>query len=105
MHAVATEDDSENLEQSHLHSPAPELKDLDLIEVVEWYSVGLQLGVKEYELKSIEQDYPRLKDRKREMFSAWLRTCSNINYHDLINALDAVGESKAVQQIRARNLV
>ena len=83
----------------------PELKDLDLIEVVEWYSVGLQLGVKEYELKSIEQDYPRLKDRKREMFSAWLRTCDNTNYPNLIEALEAVGESKAVQQIRDKNFV
>ena len=73
--------------------------------MVEWYNVGLQLGVSEYELKNIEQDYPRLKDRKREMFSAWLRSCSNTNYHNLIKALDAVGESKAVQQIRAKDFV
>ena len=71
-----------------------------MIEVVEWYSIGLQLGVKEYELKRIEQDYSRLRDRKREMFSIWLRTCDNTNYHALIKVLDAVGESKAAQYIR-----
>ena len=73
--------------------------------MIEWFSVGLQLGVTEYELKIIEQDYSRLKDRKTKMFSAWLRTCRNANYHDLIKALDAAGESKAAQQIRAKNLV
>ena len=73
--------------------------------MVEWYRVGLQLGIKEYQLKTIEQDYARLNDRKREMFSTWLCTCDNTNYHDLVKALEAVGERKAIEQIRARNFV
>ena len=73
--------------------------------MVEWYRVGLQLGVKEYELKRIELDYARLNDRKREMFSAWLRTCDNTNYRTLIKTLEAVGERKAIEQIRTGNFV
>lgn len=73
--------------------------------MIEWFSIGLQLGVEKCELEIIERDYSRLKDRKTKMFSAWLRTCYNANYHDLIKALDATGESKAAQQIRAKNFV
>lgn len=80
--------------------PEPELKDLDLIELVEWFRVGLQLGIKEFELVNIERDYQQLKDRKIRMFSAWLRTCDNPNYHDLVKALEAVGEEKAARQVR-----
>ena len=82
-------------------SPQPELKDLDLIEVVNWQGVGLQLGVRDYELHKIKLDYHHHDDRKREMFRAWLRTCVNPNYHNLIGkALEAVGERKTAQQLR-----
>ena len=81
-------------------SPQPELKDLDLVEVVNWEGVGLQLGVGDYELKKIKLDYQYHDERKREMFRAWLRTCVNPNYHDLIKALEAVGERKTAQKLR-----
>ena len=81
-------------------SPQPELKDLDLIEVVNWQGVGLQLGVRDYELQKIKLDYQRHDDRKRGMFRAWLHTCVNPNYHNLIKALEAVGERKTAQQLR-----
>ena len=82
-------------------SPQPELKDLDLIEVVNWQGVGLQLGVKDYELHKINLDYHHHDNReKRKMFRVWLRTCVNPNYHDLITALEAVGERKTAQQLR-----
>ena len=82
------------------HSSAPELKDLDIIKLVNWQGVGLQLGIEDYELQKIRLSYQEHDDRKREMFRIWLRTCSNPNYLDLIKALEAVGESKAAQQIR-----
>ena len=94
---VAAED---RTEQSQTHFSAPELKDLDLIKLVNWQGVGLQLGIEDYELQKIRLNYQELDDRKREMFRAWLRTCANPNYHDLIKALEAAGESKAAQQTR-----
>ena len=69
--------------------PRPELKDLDLIKLVDWQGVGLQLGIEDYEFQKIKLNYQEHDDRKREMFRAWLRTCTNPNYHDLIKALEA----------------
>ena len=80
--------------------PQPELKDLDVIELVNWQGVGLELGVKDYELQTIQLDYHHHDDKKREMFRAWLRTSVNPNYDDVIKALEAVGERKVAQQLR-----
>ena len=78
----------------------PELKDLDLIELVDWEGVGLQLGVKDYELQKIKQNCKEHNEYKREMFRVWLRTCTNPNYHDLTEALEAKGERNAAQQLK-----
>ena len=80
--------------------PQLELKDLDLIKVVNWQGVGLQLGIEDYELQKIKLDYQQHDDRKREMFRVWLRTCTDPNYHDLIDALEVMGERNAAQQLQ-----
>ena len=83
--------------------PQPELimKDLEVIELVNWQGVGLQLGVKDYELQKIKLNNPLCHDdQKREMFRAWLRTSVNPNYDDVIKALEAVGERNVAQQLR-----
>ena len=99
---VAAKDDTENL-LTHFSS-TPELKDLDLIKLVNWQGVGLQLGIEDYELQTIELNYQKHGDQKREMFRVWLRTRANPNYHDLIKALEAVEERKVAQQIREKFL-
>lgn len=91
--------------QSQTHPPAPELKDLDLVKLLDWQRVGLQLGIEDYELQKIRMDYQKHDDRKREMFRIWLRTCANPNYLDLIKTLEKVGESKAAQQIKEKSLI
>ena len=96
---VATEEDTVS-PQSCLCSSAPELKDLDLIKLVNWQGVGLQLGIEDYELQKIRMNYQEHDDRKREMFRIWLRTCPNPNYEYLIKALAAVGEKKTAEEIR-----
>ena len=80
--------------------PQPEMKDLEVIELVNWQGVGLELGVKDYELQKIQLDYHHLDDQKREMFRAWLRTSVDPNYDDVIKALETVRERKAAQQLR-----
>ena len=85
-------------------SSPPELKDLDLLELVNWQGVGLQLGIKDYDLQKIELDYQRHDDRKREMFRTWFRTSTTPNYPDLLKALEAVGEKRAVQQLQNKKL-
>ena len=67
----------------------PQLKDLVLVRAVEWYDLGLQLGVENAELKVIQKNNPGdLRACRREMFEAWLR-----NYSKSI--LPAVGGSSA----------
>ena len=67
---------------------------------MQWYDLGLHLGVDDEELKVIQQNYPRdSKVCKREMFSAWLRTASSPSYQQLVEALWAVGENKEANRL------
>lgn len=83
-----------------LSFPQPEMDILDCIRLVNWQSVGLQLGVDDYELQKIQRDYHHHDDRKREMFRAWLCTGVDPNYDDLIKALEAVEGRSVAQQLR-----
>ena len=73
----------------------PQMKDLVLIKVTEWYELGLQLGVEDTELEVIEKDNRGdLKACRRNMFRAWLRITPNPSHQQLVEALMAVGEGK-----------
>ena len=70
---------------------------------MQWYDLGLQLGVDDEELKTIQQNYLRdSKACKREMFSAWLRTASSPSYQQLVEALRTVGENKEANHLCER---
>ena len=74
----------------------PQMKDLVLIKVTEWYALGLQLGVEDAKLEEIEKDNRGdLKACRRNMFRVWFRTTPNPSYQQLAEALMAVGEAKA----------
>ena len=53
--------------------------------------MGLQLGVSEYELGTIEKNYPQ-EMCKVEMFRAWLKGHTNPTYEKLVRALAAIGK-------------
>ena len=73
----------------------PQMKDLVLIKVTEWYELGLQLGVEDAELEAIEKNNRGdLKACRRNMFRAWLRITPSPSYQQLVEALMAVGEGK-----------
>ena len=73
----------------------PQMKDLVLIKVTEWYELGLQLGVDDAELEVIEKNNRGdLKACRRSMFRAWLRITPSPSYQQLVEALTAVGEAK-----------
>ena len=60
---------------------------------MEWYDLGLQLGVENAELKVIQKNNPGdLRACRREMFEAWLRITPNPSYQQLVEALQEVGE-------------
>ena len=73
----------------------PQMKELVLIKVTEWYELGLQLGVEDTELEVIEKDNRGdLKACRRNMFREWLRITPSPSYQRLVGALVAVGEAK-----------
>ena len=73
----------------------PQMKDLVLIKVMEWYELGLQLGVDDAELEEIEKNNRGdLRACRRNMFRAWLRITPSPSYQQLVEALMAVGEAK-----------
>ena len=49
----------------------PQMKDLILIKVTEWYELGLQLGVDDAEIE--KNNRGDLRACRRSMFRAWLR--------------------------------
>lgn len=73
----------------------PKLSDVTNLEVLimNWFNLGLKLGITEYELCVIEDNYPRdNKACKRKMFSTWLKLNPNSSYPKLIKALQEIGE-------------
>ena len=55
----------------------PQMKDLILIKVTEWYELGLQLGVDDAELEEIEKNNRGdLRACRRNMFRAWAQNHS-----------------------------
>ena len=78
----------------------PLLKDLVLVQVAEWYDLGLQLGVEDEELDVIKKNNPgNLRACKREMFRKWLRITPSPSYQHLVEALIAVGDVKEADQL------
>ena len=80
-------------------TPAPTLKELDLVEVSDWYSLGLQLDIDDTELDRIEEDYSNVKKRTLKMFSAWLRLSPDATYHQLARALFVKREIRSATQL------
>ena len=73
----------------------PQMKDLVLIKVTEWYELGLQLGVDDAELEEIEKNNRGdIRACRRNMFRAWLRITPSSSYQQLVEALMVVGEGK-----------
>lgn len=77
-----------------------QLKDIHLLEVREWYDLGLQLGVSEYDLDTIEKNNPRDNGGcKRNMFSKWLQVDTNANVRKLEQACRKIGETKIADEL------
>ena len=79
---------------------APILRDLSLLPVLDWYLLGLQLEVSDYELSIIQRNYPR-DNRMCEvmMFEAWLRVDTSASYEKLARALVTVGRRNIAEEM------
>ena len=91
---------------SPLTAPAtPTLKELSnaLDSVVDWYSLGVKLGMKAHELATIEKNYHRNNERcKLEMLSHCLQSAKLPSWRVVVDALQQMGEDTVASKIQAK---
>lgn len=83
----------------------PRLKELTnaLDSVVDWYPLGVQLGLKDHELRTISRDFPWDNERcKLEMLGRWLRNVELPTWKAVADALHLMGEGRVASKIRAK---
>ena len=82
-----------------------ELKDVVLAvkDVVEWYDLGLQLGLPDSTLATIAQ-HPDVDGRRRMMLSNWLQSDLEATWEKLAAALDAIDKRVIAENIRRQLL-
>ena len=85
----------------------PLLKELSnaLDSVVNWYSLGVKLGLEDHELRTIEQNYrgDGSERCKHEVLSCWLRNTELPTWQAVADALCQVGEHKVAAKIQSKH--
>ena len=83
----------------------PTLQELsnELDSVVNWYSLGIKLGVEDHELRTIEQNYRGDNERcKHDVLSRWLRSAKlPPTWKTVTDAVQQMGEQAVASKIRA----
>ena len=79
----------------------PELRDLVLLNIRDWYGLGLRLHLPDSELRNIQHNNPGNEHAcKREMFSLWVNMASpRATYEQLMEELHCLGENAAIKHI------
>ena len=68
--------------------------------IVDWFNVGIHLGVEEHTLQIIAKDHPHDTQRCRtEMFSAWLKGEGATGWSDIVMALAKTGRKDVSNMI------
>ena len=72
-----------------------------LVPVTDWHNLGLQLGVPDYKLKQIQDNYPRDDSRcKTEMLSYWFNNAEEWSWDVIADALETIDYRKLANEIR-----
>ena len=77
----------------------PKLADLVIVlKTVDWYSLGIQLGIDKAKLDEIDQQFTQKQiDRKRsDMLGYWLSNEKNPTWEMIIKALERLGNYSGV---------
>ena len=73
-------------------------------EVTRVFILGLELGIPDYILEGMENDFPHnLERRKAALFSHWLRTDVNASWRNIVTALQNMGEIRVSKRIAGKN--
>ena len=76
----------------------------ELIEVVDWYQLGLNLCLPKHDLDKIQQNYHLGNNRQRlEMLDLWLRRTPNAARGDVVSALEKMGENRIAENMRLKD--
>ena len=93
----------------HVPSPADNvlnLKDLstELVTVINWFLLGINLGLPKHELSKIQQNYAHQgNDQQRvEMLYLWLQCTPNATWEEVVRALEQMGENRVAENIREK---
>ena len=72
----------------------------DVVRVVKWYEIGIQLKLDETSLNEIDRDNPTTSLKRTKMFGLWLTTQPNATNRQLLDVLrlKGVGENKIAKQ-------
>ena len=71
--------------------------------VSDWHNLGLHLDITMRKLKEINRIY-RVEGEERikaEMFDVWLKSCPDASWHDLVTALNEIGEKRVAQEVES----
>ena len=74
----------------------------ELASVIDWFSLGLNLGLQKHELTKIERDYQGNDRRRVEMLDLWLHRTPNVTWEDVVTALQQMGENTVAEIIREK---
>ena len=71
----------------------------ELATVVDWFGLGLNLGLPKHELDRIERDHQGNDRRRVVMLDLWLQCTPNATREDVVRALEQMGEKKVAEDI------
>ena len=73
----------------------------ELISVSDWRSLGLNLGVRDYELDQIQSSHPTegCSRWRQETISLWLRHTPSASWENVVRALQMMGENTLAVRI------
>ena len=76
----------------------------ELISVSDWRSLGLNLGVRDYELDQIESSHPTegCGRWRQKTISLWLGRASSASWENVIQALQMMGENRLPERIHQK---
>ena len=70
---------------------------------MDWHSLGVKLGVKDYELSTVGKNFTGDNERcKHEMLSRWLRSVRFPTWKTVADALHQMGDSAVASKIREK---
>ena len=70
-----------------------------LTAVVNWFQLGLNLGLLKYDLDKIQQKNHENDRQRLEMLDLWLRRTPNAAMGDVVSALKQMGENRIAEDI------